>query len=283
MSHYAVDEDHLIHVSDAETGKTYWCHECFGPVKKRRGGSCTFHFYHLKNGPSCRLFSRAQNHFLAQKQLQRLLPECELEKPFLHIVRVGDCVWEKEKVVFEIQCSPIQENEVLQRVSDYKSMGYDVIWLLDDQRYNKKTLRPAEKLLRAHSCYYLRIKETTLPICYDQFEIFEKDKRVRKGQEFSIDLRKILYTPQKELSPDLHPKQVLALRSNRYFYNDRLYRSLKKADSIPYWIELEKKIEKKQRWLRRFFQFLLKRIKIKIGMDQNRQKKPYKPRNQCQR
>lgn len=229
MSLYAVNEDDLIDAIDAEPGKIYWCLDCFGPVKRRKGKRSFAHFYHLKTAPTCRLHSKTEDHLLAQLQIQKLFPEGEvqLERPFPEISRIADACWEKEKIVFEIQCSPITEKEGERRISDYRSIGYETVWLLDDKRYNKRVVRPAEEYLRRHCTYYLSIKQALFPTCYDQFEIFSEGRRVKKGKPLLVDLQKIGIRPAEGFNENLWPKQILQLESNRYFFGDRIDRALR--------------------------------------------------------
>lgn len=235
MAIYAVDEENLIHAADAEAKKIYWCLNCFGPVKQRKGKIP--HFYHLREAPSCRLYSKSEDHLVAQLELERLFPgkAVQIEKPFIQIDRVADLCWEKEKIVFEIQCSQIAEAEVEARIRDYQTAGYDVVWLLDDRRFNRRVCRPAEEFLRRRSAYFLSIESLEV---YDQFEVFVDGKRVRKSRPLAVDLTKIYRTPQ------LH------------FFNDRLNRSLR----FPEEALREKEIEKSFKKPNRFVAWVKKRV-----------------------
>lgn len=250
MSLCAVDDDHLIYASAAESGKIYWCLDCFGPVKKRKRRRGFDHFYHLKASPACRLYSKALDHLVAQKELMRLFPEGELqiERPFLKIARVADACWEKEKIIFEIQCSAMTEKEAEMRVRDYLSLGYDVVWLLDDRRYNKKTLKPAEEFLRTQNTYFLSLKRLEV---YDQFEVLMEGVRVRKGKALILDLCKVRKRPETTFVEKCTPRQILQLRCARIFWGDRLSLVLRFPDRM----EREKRIEeealkgRKRSWL----------------------------------
>jgi competence protein CoiA len=259
MALYAVDDDDLIHASDAISGKVYWCLDCFGPVKRRLGKQ-VYYFYHLTAAPQCRLYSKTEDHLLAQLQLKRKLPALHLEKPFLPINRVADACWEERKIVFEIQCSPITPAEAAQRMKDYTSQGYQVVWLLDDRRYNKKLLRPAEEFLRQHPTYYVNIKRE---LYYDQFELFHEKQRWIKGRPLPLQLDQVQHRPTLSFTPDRYPQQICLLQSPLYFRGDRLHCALYQPKRMENWLELEKKIPKPKNW----FQRLLERIKIEIGMN----------------
>ncbi len=225
MAFYALDEDDLIHVSEVNSEKIYHCPECFGPVKRRKGLWKLAHFYHIRSTPQCRLYSKSVDHLVAQVELQRQFPEgiIQMERPFPEIARIADLCWEQEKIVFEIQCSPISEKEAEMRMHDYESVGYEVVWLLDDRRYNKRILRPAEGLLRIYNTYFLSIAKRRV---YDQFEHFSEKIRVRKSRPMRVDLRRIFHVPKISFSEDRYPKQILQLHIQRYFLGDRFSAAL---------------------------------------------------------
>ncbi|OGN55447.1 MAG: hypothetical protein A2796_00065 [Chlamydiae bacterium RIFCSPHIGHO2_01_FULL_44_39] len=214
------------------------------------------HFYHLKQAKGCRFYTKKENHFLAQFYLVKLFGHSgvELEKPFLEINRIADaCLHRKGlKIVIEVQCSPMSAKEAAKRIRDYASLGYAVIWLLDDQRYNKKFLRPEEKFLREHLSYYMSIRKE---IVYDQFEILDSKKRIKKGKPLPIDLRKI----QKKISTPLgSPQQITALKSPYFCVSDRFFCALR--NPLEYWKEAERKYVRKPALTKKFFLCLVSRL-----------------------
>lgn len=258
MALFAVDDDDVINAIDADPKKTYWCLDCFGPVKKRSGRNIA-HFYHLKSAPRCRLYSKTEDHLLAQLELKRQFPEgaLQIERPFSTISRIADLAWEEQKIIFEIQCSPLTEAEGEKRILDYKSIGYDLIWLLDDKRYNKRLLRPAEALLRTKCTYYLSIRQGAH--CYDQFEVLSDNRRVMRGHKIRVDLTRPKFTPTKILTEGL-PQQILALSTPRYFPKDRLFRALHGHPMAMHtWLQLEQRFSRPPtapKWGRLKFWFL---------------------------
>lgn len=255
MALYAVDDDDLIHAADAEKGGQYWCLECFGPVKRRYGRSRIPHFYHVSRAPSCRLYSKSEDHLLVQIELQKLFPEkaLQLERPFPQISRIADLCWEDEKIVFEIQCSPISLAEASARIRDYASIGYEIIWLLDDRKFNRRVLTPAEELLRRHWTYYLKIRRGRPGEFYDQFEVVVECKRIKKGKKFPLNLQNI--RKRRPLSGDNYPKQILHLQTTRYIYKDRFHRALYYPSSMQVWKHLEEiygKVSKRPSRLRKW-------------------------------
>lgn len=243
MAFYAFDqEEEFVSANEADFRKNYWCIDCKQPVKRRYGKFGFFHFYHLSKSPQCRLYSHKDNHLLAQIQIQRLFKdqELQLEKPFLQIDRVGDACLKKKKIVFEIQCSPISESEARARIHDYRSLGYEVIWLLDDKRYNKQILKPAEKFLRSHLTYYISIQKGRAIQIYDQFEILSRNRRIKKGKKLIIDPRKIYINSASSFEGKLIPKQVRDLKSRVFCYKDRTYLAkINPKETLTYWRRLE--------------------------------------------
>lgn len=123
------------------------------------------------------------NHLFTQIALKRQLSgNVVLEKRFNEINRVADVAWIDKKIVFEIQFSNIEEEEINSRERDYGLMGYTVIWILSDSFFNKKKLKPSEKRLRESLSFFTNSK-----IFYDQQEEFKEDKRILKGSRLIIN------------------------------------------------------------------------------------------------
>lgn len=268
MALYAVDQDDLIFAGHAEPGKVYWCLDCFGPVKRRLGKDRIPHFYHIQSAPHCRLHSKTEDHLRAQLQLQKFFAPgvIQIERPFIKINRVADVCWESEKIIFEIQCSPITEKEAELRINDYRLQGYDVIWLLDDKRYNKRILRPAEEYLRRHSAYYVTIKPGLESDFYDQFEVFAEARRIKKGRGMPLDLQKVRKRPKIEFNEEHFPKQILRLENAKYFFGDRLDKALQAQrnsyalHAMQNWRALEIQLGKEQKKPSQFLRFLKRYI-----------------------
>lgn len=268
MALYAYDFDGMISATDAEMNGKYWCLECSRPVKKRSGKNRVPHFYHIKLSPSCRLYSKSEDHHLLQLQIQDLLPkgESQIERPFREINRISDLVWERKKITFEVQCSPIYPKEVERRIEEYKSLGYSVIWILDDRAYNQRILRPAEPLLRQNGAYYASFRRNLATVFYDQFEILSGSRRIQKSCKYRIDLSHPYLFPDIPL-PEKWPNQILNRIPFSPFYcrGDLLHRALCSTIDpslelvIEHWKELEKK-DFKSHWAR----FILENIKIPL-------------------
>lgn len=125
-------------------------------------------------------------HLKLQKELHRRLSGSEIEKAFPEKGRIADLFW--RDIVFEIQCSPITLEEVQKRIADYRALGYQVVWLLDDRRYNQRRYTHAELFLRTKSCCYFFRAVGSGWVLYDQEEWCEGRLRLRKNSPEPISL-----------------------------------------------------------------------------------------------
>jgi len=229
MALLAIDGDEPIHARLADEKKTYACIGCRAPVRIRKGVDRQPHFYHPRSAPSCRLYSKSQDHALVQAALQALLPpgEALLEQPLLPILRIADVLWEKRKLAFEIQCSDLTPYEVERRTEDYAKARYQIVWLLHDKVFNRRTLRPAEPLLRQLPCYYVSIPRQGIPTFYDQFELIEKEHRIKRIRRLKVHLNAPLYLTRPSWDPAQLPSQILRRAASHplYFKGDLIYKA----------------------------------------------------------
>jgi len=236
MALYAYEDELLIYAADAEETQKYRCSHCRSTVKVRKGRFRVPHFYHLSRSPSCRLYSKSQDHLLAQLAIQKLLPpgETTIEKPFIEISRVADLIWERPKLAFEIQCSHLRPKEVEQRMVDYAKVGYQVVWILDDRIFNKRSVSPSEQLIRLNPSYYATLRKQIFPIFYDQFEVLINQKRIKKGHRLKVHLQRPYPIPERTWPEKQYPKQVLQkiIRTSLFFHGDLLHKALL-AKSVP--------------------------------------------------
>lgn len=187
MHLYALDEKQTLQAAhQAEKQKDYFCPECQSVVRKRGGFLRQTHFYHLEPNRACRQSGKTIVHLQTQHYMNKILPDCELEKRFSAINRIADVVWEKEKLIFEIQCSPITAKEIEARNRDYHSLGYRVIWILHNRLYNKSRLTAAEFFLQEIPHYFTDMNADGEGFIYDQWCQIHKGKRLD-----SLDSRKV--------------------------------------------------------------------------------------------
>jgi competence protein CoiA len=243
MALYAYDGKKYIFAADAEGGILYQCLECHRPVKVRRVRNRISHFFHLKKSPYCRLYSKSEDHLFIQLQIQQLLPPetTQMECPLASICRIADLLWEKEKIVFEIQCSSIEISEAQNRISDYQKLGYKIVWLLDDRVFNKPFVRPAEAFLRNQTAYFFSFRKNQPASFYDQMEIIGERKRLRKGESLLIDLSKPTPVPSLEWPVDLPTQIQRRIKiSEFYFPGDILHKAIQSPLNSATVLHLEK-------------------------------------------
>ncbi len=191
MQLYALDEKgQWVEASKAIRAMDYRCVECQGVVRMRAGEFRQPHFYHLERPESCRQAGKGIEHLQTQLYIKKLLPEGEthLEVRFPSINRIADVVWEKKRLVFEIQFSPISAEEVKARNQDYKRQGYEVVWILHDEQYNKPKVSGAEKFLFNKPHYFTNIDHEGEGLIYDQLSQVLRGRRVKSGEILPIDL-----------------------------------------------------------------------------------------------
>lgn len=181
MQLYALKKDSLISAASARRSETYSCPECQGTLRKRGGEVRQSHFYHIRRPASCRQHAKSLAHLQIQLHLKSLIPSLSLEKRIKN--RIADTLWEDQKIVFEIQCSPLSLHEAKNRCLDYLSYGYTPVWILHDKSFNKSHLSPAEDYLRSQATTYY----TNGHLIYDQFDICHHLRRTYRGPPLPIN------------------------------------------------------------------------------------------------
>ena len=240
MQLYALDKSSLILASHAIRDQSYLCPECHGFVRARGGEKRQTHFYHVRRPASCRQHGKSLAHLQIQLHLKSLISTLALEKRFEN--RIADAYWASEKIVFEIQCSPISLEEVKSRCADYQRLGFTPVWILHDQRFNTRRLSPAEAFLRLHTPTYF----TDGCRIYDQFEVSLNGRRLYTSPPLPID-------PTRPFRKDL---SIISRSWGLAFQGDLSYHESQQ------WKRLEQKIlQQRRRWIfRRLYQYLLYRL-----------------------
>ena len=205
MQLYAFDENStLVSAYHATKQKDYYCLECQGLVRVRSGVHRQAHFFHFTLNKNCGLSKKSLVHLQVQRFLQRILPQGEsvLEKPFPTINRIADVAWLPQKLLFEVQCSQITAQEVERRNQDYGSLGYQVVWIFHDKRFNKRKVTAAEQLIRPSPYYYTNINAMGQGCIYDQFDVICGGLRRSVLKPLAVDLSRPKTVPQ-ESKPNL--------------------------------------------------------------------------------
>lgn len=251
----------------------YICFECKSQVRLRGGLQRQKHFYHVDPNRSCKLGGKSLLHLQVQCYLQSLLPQgdCLLEHRFPRINRIADVVWLSKKLIFEVQVSSITAEEVLSRNHDYSQMGYQVIWVLHDKRFNQFQVTAAEHVLQDSPHYYTNMDIKGRGGFYDQLQWVVRGVRKRRERHLWVDLSK----PQRVARPIYRVPGIVDNRLKKWslsFSGDLLSWSLD-PDFRPIlkkYNEMEEQLKGKvtirslfQRWIIRpyfiFFQILLEK------------------------
>jgi competence protein CoiA len=193
MQLYAIDQKGTPVLAATALKKfDYSCLECGGTVRLREGERRQPHFYHLNPPASCRQSAKSLTHLAIQNLIASQLPRgtISLERRFPTINRIADLAWEEEKLVFEVQCSPMPREEMLQRTTDYASLGYQVIWILHERNYNKYRVSNLEAGIAAIPHYYTDIGPGGEGVIYDQWHLTSAGLRVKGLPRLAVDLSK---------------------------------------------------------------------------------------------
>ena len=166
MQVYALDKKgERVFVANAVRGADYSCVECHQTLRLRGGTSQRAHFFHLKTPATCHLAAKSFAHLAIQGYIQHIIVGGEQEVRFQEIGRIADVVSFSQKIVFEVQCSFITTEEIAQRIADYRSIGWEVIWVLHDALYKKK-----QRFLTSHCHYCASVTKNGVNI-YDELRV----------------------------------------------------------------------------------------------------------------
>jgi competence protein CoiA len=222
---YAFDvENKIVSAAKAIKGTDYYCPECRSVLHRRGGIHRQDHFYHLESTSLCRQNGKGLEHLQTQLYFQQSLPpgECALERSFPTIARIADVYWEKEKLVFEVQCAPISSEEVLARTRDYNALGLTVVWVFHDVRYNKRRHSAAELALWSMPHYFTNIDAEGRGDIYDQLCLLQGGGRRWLSQRQNIDIsHPRFFSPARELATS-SPAMRNRIARHLYFVDDAL-------------------------------------------------------------
>lgn len=196
MQLFALSNDGtIVSAVKAVKQKDYLCVECSKIVRLRGGIHRQNHFYHVEPVHNCHLNGKSMAHLQTQCYLQNCLPSKEaiLECRFPAINRIADVAWIKQRIIFEIQCSPITSEEVMKRTQDYESLGFRVVWILHDRQFNKFKISACELVLKDINYYFTNIDEDGHGTIYDQYDWIEGGLRAKKLAPMAIRPYEIKY------------------------------------------------------------------------------------------
>lgn len=200
MQIYAVNSlGALLNAQTAKRGQAYQCPECQATVRVRGGRLRQLHFYHA--GPThCKLSGKSPTHLQIQLALQKMLaPQTVfLEHRFPQIGRIADLFWPDQKLVFEVQVSPISADEVYERNLDYQQIGLQVVWVLHDHHFNRSRLCSAEAYLRHMPHYFTNINASGRGIFYDQYVSIRFMRRIGARHRFPVTFKHVSLVHSKQ-------------------------------------------------------------------------------------
>lgn len=221
----------LVAAAHASAREDHLCLECRGKVRLRAGLHRQRHFYHLQLTPGCRLSKKSMEHLQTQVYLQKLIGEatCQLEVPFPDIGRIADVVWTAQRLVFEVQCSPIRAEEVAARNSDYARIGWQVVWLLHTKTFGRERLMSAELLLRNSPCYFTDLNADGEGQIVDCFDMLKSRLRTHVLENLIVDMRSPKRHQNNITLPLARVRQRLE-RNSLYFSGDLVDLTLSQPD-----------------------------------------------------
>lgn len=184
-------QKNIVYAQNANKHEDYFCLECSQVVRVRQGTYRQPHFYHRTAVRSCYQNGKSEEHIHIQMHVKKLFPDedCSLEYRFVEINRIADVVVWSKKLIFEVQCSFITADEIKERNRHYESIGFTVIWILHDKRYNKEKPASPEYFLESMPHYFSNMNCEGKGMIYDQFSFISNQKRIKLTEPFSIDLR----------------------------------------------------------------------------------------------
>lgn len=117
------------------------CPCCQQPVIYKHGDRRIAHFSHKSNA-ICAGFSEGESQahlkgkLAFKQQLEKMGQAAVLEYHLPTIEQRADVLLPDQQLILEYQCSPISYSDISRRTSNYKSLGYDVLWILGDRHLN---------------------------------------------------------------------------------------------------------------------------------------------------
>lgn len=196
MQLYAFEKNDLyINAARAIPGRNYICPECAGILRVRGGLRIQRHFYHYSPGQFCYQSGKGEVHLRVQHRLLNALPvgEAKMEVRFPEIGRIADVAWEKERIIFEVQCAQMSPEEAWARTYDYAALGWQVVWILHDGRYLQNVQSALESGLLTIPHYYTNIDRWGRGMVYDRLNVWEEGRLIAASEPREVVLeRKVI-------------------------------------------------------------------------------------------
>lgn len=138
------------------------------------------------------------SHRIIQQALKKaLVPQTVwIEKHFPKINRIADVAWPDQKIIFEVQCSPITVKEIRQREQDYRQEGFTIVWILHDNCFNRPFVTSAERYLSTRPHYFTNLNPFGHGEIYDQYSFIRRGVRVRRTPRYPISIHQYILLKQ---------------------------------------------------------------------------------------
>ena len=162
-------------------------------------------------------------HLLIKQAIQVRLPSLESHIFFPNIQHASHLVWLKKQIAFQIQDRPISLQQACHIQSAYRSLGFQLVWILDKRYFNQKNPSLTEHFLRSQIAYFASLDAKQHVMIYDQFEIISQGKRLFQSPPLPIDLSHPFYLKAPfDLSPFKLPWLKKRLSSYSLFFRGDL-------------------------------------------------------------
>lgn len=130
------------------TGKRFTCPVCQQEVLLRQGRRYRPHFAH-KQLKDCVFYQENESaeHLNLKAVLYRALSQTEkvaVELVLLDLQQIAD-VMVNDKLILEVQCSPLPVSRLAERTIAYRQAGYQVLWLLGQKLWLKDRLTTLQR------------------------------------------------------------------------------------------------------------------------------------------
>jgi hypothetical protein len=183
MQRYALTSDNdTILAHEALPQVDYCCPECRGILRVKKGEERVTHFFHLSENINCRLRFKNTLHSSVQKWLIEKLGQdnCTEECFFPSIHRIADVAYHPQKVVFEVQLSPMTAQEMIERTEAYYRASWHVIWILHSHTFGRYEASELEEAISLIPHYFTDIGYRFGRL-YDESSFVRGNRRVFLG------------------------------------------------------------------------------------------------------
>lgn len=150
-------EGKLCHLlGEFPLSKDYFCPGCGQSLCLKKGKVMCPHFAH-KHLRDCHFFSENESveHLQLKATLYKTISKTEdvrIEKVFPEFGQIADlCI--NDKLILEVQCSPLPIDRLIERTNAYHREGYMVYWLLGKKLWLRKRLNHLQKQFLAFSWF----------------------------------------------------------------------------------------------------------------------------------